>query len=185
MPWRQIFNSLLDLIDRSESEAIDKLTMDLQTDRPGWALRLPLLGDLLGLPIPDNPTTAAMDSTLRQSSLFSLLVEMLQTWARSRPMVLVVDNAQWMDEASQALLQALAQQVCGTAPVLIFLALRPVESGDQPLFADLTSLSNYAEFPLPEMNATEIAAVVERIVGAQSTRLLLEIIQRMSRGNPF
>jgi len=40
------------------------------------------------------------------------------TWARSTPVVLVVDNAQWMDEASQTLLQTLAQQVCGTAPVL-------------------------------------------------------------------
>jgi class 3 adenylate cyclase/tetratricopeptide (TPR) repeat protein len=185
MPWRQIFNSLLDLIDRSESEAIDKLTMDLQTDRPGWALRLPLLGDLLGLPIPDNPTTAAMDSTLRQSSLFSLLVEMLQTWARSRPMVLVVDNAQWMDEASQALLQTLAQQVCGTAPVLIFLTLRPTQTNDKPLFADLASLSNYAEFPLPAMTATEVAAVVEHLLGLPPARLLLEIIQRMARGNPF
>ena len=184
-PWRQIFNSLLDLGDISEGEAIDRLTSNLQNDRPGWALRLPLLGDLLGLPIPDNPTTAAMDSTLRQSSLFSLLVEMLQTWSRSKPLVLVVDNAQWMDEVSQSLLQVLAQQVCGTAPVLILLALRPSQTGDKPLLAGLVSLSNYAEFPLPEMNTTEVAGVVERILGSPPARLLLEIIQRMARGNPF
>ena len=184
-PWQQIFSSLLDLEDRSESEAIAELTLNLQNEHPGWALRLPLLGDLLGLPIPDNPTTAAMDSTLRQSSLFSLLVEMLQTWARSKPLVLIVDNAQWMDEVSQALLQTLAQQVCGTASVLILLALRPSQTGDEPLFADLASLPNYAKFPLLEMNTNEVSAVVERILGAPPTRLLLEIIQRMARGNPF
>jgi tetratricopeptide (TPR) repeat protein len=184
-PWRQIFSSLLDLEDSAEQEAIDRLTSKLQSEQPGWALRLPLLGDLLGLPIPDNPTTAAMDSTLRQASLFSLLVEMLQTWTRSTPMVLVLDNAQWMDEASQALLQTLAQQVCGTAPLLILLAFRPNQTGDRPSFSDLASLSNYTEFPLPAMNPVEVAAVVEHVLGAQPTRLLLEIIQRMARGNPF
>lgn len=184
-PWRQIFNSLLGLDDSSEDEAIDTLTSHLQTAHLGWGLRLPLLGDLLGLPIPDNPTTAAMDSTLRQSSLFSLLVEMLQTWAGSKPLVLVVDNAHWMDEASQSLLQTVAQQVCGTAPVFILLALRPSQSGDRPMFADLASLSNYTEFSLPQMNATEIATLAERILEAPLNRLLLDIIQRMAHGNPF
>lgn len=184
-PWRQIFNSLLGLEESAEEEAIDTLRSNLQTAQLGWALRLPLLGDLLGLPIPDNPTTAAMDSTLRQSSLFSLVVEMLQTWARSKPLLLVIDNAHWMDEASQALLQTVAQQVCGTAPVLILLALRPSQSGDTPMFADLASLPNYTEFALPPMTATEIAAVAERILDAPPNRLLLDIIQRMARGNPF
>ena len=151
----------------------------------GWALRLPLLGDLLGLPIPDNSTTAALDSTLRQASLFSLLVEMLQTWSKSKPLVLVVDNAQWMDEASRSLLQTVAQQVSGTAPVLIMLALRPSQSGDRPMFAELASLSNYSEFALPQMTATEISAVAERILGAPPNRLLMDIIQRMAHGNPF
>lgn len=184
-PWRQIFNSLLGLEDSSEQEAIDRLTSNLQTTQLGWALRLPLLGDLLGLPIPDNPTTAAMDSTLRQSSLFSLVVEMLQIWARSKPLLLVIDNAHWMDEASQSLLQTVAQQVCGTAPVLMLLAMRPSQLGDTPMFAELASLSNYAEFALPPMTATEIAAVTERILDAAPNRLLLDIIQRMAHGNPF
>ena len=34
IPWRQIFNSLLDLEDSSEDEAIDRLTSYLQKDGP-------------------------------------------------------------------------------------------------------------------------------------------------------
>jgi predicted ATPase len=184
-PWRQIFYALLDLQDSTEAEAIDKLTSTLQAEHPGWALRLPLLGDLLGLPIADNPTTAALDSTLRQTSLFSLLVEMLQSWAQTQPLVMLIDNAHWMDEASQALVQTVAQQVCGTAPALICLALRPVRPGDDPLFADLASLPNYAEFHLVEMNAAEVAAVAERTLGAPLTRLLLNVVRQTARGNPF
>jgi hypothetical protein len=48
---------------------------------PDWTLRLPLLGDLLGLPIPDNNVTAAFDPRLRQEALFTLVVDMLQHWA--------------------------------------------------------------------------------------------------------
>jgi adenylate cyclase len=180
-PWRQIFNSLLELEDSPETEAVDKVALRLR-DHPGWILRMPLLGDLLGLPIPDNPTTAAMDSTLRQSSLFSLLVEMLEIWAQSASLVLVVENAHWMDESSQSLLRVLAQQVCSTAPVLIFLSLRP---DSQSMSEDLKSLSYYSEFMLPLMTSAEVAALVERILGAPPSRLLLEIIQRLARGNPF
>lgn len=184
-PWRPIFDSLLGLENLSEEEAINKLTSDLQAGNAGWAVRLPLLGDLLGLPIPDNPTTAAMDSTLRQSSLFSLLVEMLQTWARSKPVLLIVDNAHWMDEASLSLLQTVAQQVCGTAPVAILLALRPSQSDGQAISAGLSALSNYAEYILPPMTASEIALLAERILDAPLNRLLHEIIQKMAHGNPF
>lgn len=185
IPWRQIFNSLLGLEDSSEDEAIDQLTSNLQADHPGWALRLPLLGDLLGLPIPENPTTGAMDSTLRQSSLFSLLVEMLQTWAQSRPLVLVVDNAHWMDEASQSLLETVSQQVGGTAPLLILLALRPNQSDGRAISAGLSALPNYAEYVLPPMSASEVGLLAERILDAPPNRLLHEIIQQMAHGNPF
>jgi predicted ATPase len=184
-PWRQIFYALLDLQDSTESEAIDKLALTVQAEHPGWTLRLPLLGDLLGLPIPDNTTTAALDSTLRQASLFSLLVEMLQTWAQMQPLVMLVDNAHWMDEVSQALLQTLAQQVCKTAPVMIFLALRPIRLGDKPLFSELASLSNYSEFLLTEITKAEVMAIAERALDTPLSRLLLEIIQQTARGNPF
>jgi class 3 adenylate cyclase/tetratricopeptide (TPR) repeat protein len=184
-PWRQIFYALLNLQDIAESEAINKLTSTIQTEHPSWELRLPLLGDLLGLPIPDNATTAALDSTLRQASLFSLLVEMLQTWAQVQPLVMLVDNTHWMDEVSQALTQTVAEQVCGTAPALIVLAQRPTHFGDPLLFPGLTSLSNYAELILNEITKTEVAVIAERILGAPLTPLLLEIIQQTARGNPF
>jgi adenylate cyclase len=184
-PWRQIFYELLNLQDSTEVEAVDGLTASIKANHPNWELRLPLLGDLLGLPIPDNATTAALDSTLRQTSLFSLLVEMLQTWAQTQPLVLLIDNAHWMDEVSQSLLQTLAQQVCETAPAMIFIALRPIRIGDDPLFTELASLPNYTEFSLTEISKAEVAVLAERTLGALLSRLLLGIIQQTARGNPF
>jgi tetratricopeptide (TPR) repeat protein len=122
---------------------------------------------------------------LRQSSLFSLLVEMLQALAETRPVALVIDNAHWMDEASQSLLHTLVQQACGTAPVLICLAFRPSQTGDKASFANLSSLSYYSEFILPQMSTNEVTSLAERILDAPPARLLLDILQRMARGNPF
>ena len=77
-PWRQIFSSLLALESSDEFETIRNLEAYFAKRHPDWSLRLPLLGDLLELPIPDNPTTRAMDSDLRQEALFALVVEVLQ-----------------------------------------------------------------------------------------------------------
>ncbi|GAB4581786.1 MAG: adenylate/guanylate cyclase domain-containing protein [Anaerolineales bacterium] len=184
-PWRQIFYALLGLQESSETEALEKLTAFLQTQHPEWLLRLPLLGDLLGLPIPDNPTTAALDSNLRQASLFSLLVEMVQTWAKQQPLILLIDNAHWMDEVSLSLTQTLAQQGSGTSPTLIFLAHRPPAPGDPPLLPELAELPHYYEFSVIEMTDLEVGMLVERVMQAPATELLMDVVERMARGNPL
>jgi len=66
-------------------------------------VRLPLLGDLLGLPIPDNTVTAASDPRLRQEALFSLAIELIQAWASAQPMLLLIEDIHGMDEASAKL----------------------------------------------------------------------------------
>lgn len=184
-PWRQIFLSLLDLEDTSETEAIASLARLLDAGPAGWSLRLPLLGDLLDLSIADNATTAAMDSTLRQASLFSLLVEMTQSWARTRPLALVIDNGQWMDEASQALTQALAVQACGTSPVLLMVCHRPAGPGEDALLPKLDDLPYASKHLLSEISDDDITALAERILSAPLDELLCGVTRLMARGNPF
>jgi predicted ATPase len=184
-PWRDIFATLLGLENKGEAEAVSHLTSFFAEQHPEWALRLPLLADLLALPIPDNPTTAALDSDLRQQSLFSLLVEMVKTFTRPGPLVLVVENAHWLDEASLALTQTLAQQAAGVAPVMLLLLNRPASLGDAPLLPALATLTYYTELVLDEMPDEAVAALIQRRLGAPPSPLLLAIVQTMARGNPF
>ncbi len=185
LPWRQVFQSLLQLDEASGEDALAQLTERVTSQNPDWALRLPLLGDLLSLPIPDNPTTRAMDGDLRQKSLFSLLVEMVQSWAAQQPLILLIDNAQWLDEASLALTQTLAQQAAATAPVMVFLAHRPPLLGSPPLLRQLAELPGYTELRLPEMTAEDVAAQIQRQLDGTPTPLLREVVKVMARGNPF
>jgi class 3 adenylate cyclase len=91
-PWRPIFGAFFDLTEEVADQSLTAITErqiskveDLvwQTN-PDWQLRLPLLGDLLGLPIPDNTATAAFDPRLRQEALFALSAEIVQSWAQER-----------------------------------------------------------------------------------------------------
>jgi class 3 adenylate cyclase/tetratricopeptide (TPR) repeat protein len=184
-PWRQIFRTLLNLDEDDADTQVAQLTSFLEKRHPNWLLRLPLLGDLLALPIPDNPTTAAMDANMRQKSLFSLLVEMIQMWAMMQPLLLVIENAHWMDEASMALTKVLAEQVVVSDQILLLLINRFESKNAEPVLPELQDLDYYVGVRLDDMTDEEVTALVTYRLGNSPTPLLLGILQATARGNPF
>lgn len=92
----------------SGAAVIERIEESVRNSNPSLLLRLPLLGEIIGIEIADNPTTASLDAKLRQEALQSLAVELLQAGARRSPLVLLAEDVHWMDEASQSLLLALA-----------------------------------------------------------------------------
>jgi len=184
-PWRDIFYNLLELDDSSETNAIAQLTTFIEQMHPDWQLRLPLLGDLFSLPIPDNPTTVALESDLRQKALFSLLVEMIQTWAQIQPLVLIIDGAHWMDEASEALTQLLGQQAVSTAPVMLLLLTRPALVGSSTSLTELIRLPYFATLSLAEMKDAQTEHLLEQFLNGAVSPLLLAVVQTLAQGNPY
>lgn len=200
-PWRQIFRALLGLADETvttEKEAvlnadpssnrqIRQIETVVQSLNPDWLLRLPLLGDLLGLAIPDNPTTAAFEPQLRQEALFTLAVEMIQTWAKERPLLLLLEDAHWLDEASWGLTLALGRAITNSARVLLALVHRPSSPGDEekPLFSGLEQLSHHDYLDLNELSPAGVMALVTNRLKGQPTTLAVALIQVYAQGNPF
>lgn len=186
-PWRQIFRTILgvtayeDALDAAEQ--ITQLEQTLHYFNPEWELRLPLLGDLLGLPIEDNPTTAAFDPSLRQQALFSLLVEVVQLWSQEQPLLLLVEDIQWMDEASQALTVALARAI-GSHAVMLLMLKRPLES-DTTIMPDIDELAYTQTMRLDELSNVGMAALIEGRLGKKPTGLLVSLIAEKAHGNPF
>lgn len=184
-PWRTIFYALLSLDDSHEANAINQLTTYVEQTHPQWLVRLPLLGDLLALPIPDNPTTNALTSDLRQKALFSLCVEMLQTWAQNQSLILLLENSHWMDEASEALTQVIAQQVCGTAPLMLLLLHRPELVGGSVHLPELVRLPYFTALVLDELRDHDMKAFLQYQLEHEPSSLLLAIVQTTAQGNPF
>jgi tetratricopeptide (TPR) repeat protein len=151
---------------------------------PAWLLRLPLLGDLLGLPIPDNPATAAFDTRLRQEALTALVIDIVRRAAQQQALAIFVEDAHWLDEASRALVVALAR-TASTMPLLLLLVQRPPEAAPPALAQDLLDLAGQQIVHLGEMDAAGTAQLVQRRLAGEVDALAMSFVHSLAQGNPF
>lgn len=205
VPWRHIFRSLFGLSETTHAEQpatkngaqdhttphqtetarnIAQVETRIATMNRDWLLRLPLLGDLLGLPISDNPTTASFDPRLRQEALFALVIDLVKMWAHQKPLVLLIEDVHWMDEASLGLTLALSR-VITHMPVLLTLIQRPALSEHQPILPDLYHFHYHHTLHLNELSQEGVAALIATRRKAHVSPLALAIIHAQAQGNPF
>jgi class 3 adenylate cyclase/Flp pilus assembly protein TadD len=182
---RQIARQLLSLNEQDEPQAqIAKITTLLELLSPDWLLRLPLLGDLLGLPIPENASTAAFAPQLRQEALIALAIEIVRARARQRPLLILFEDVHWIDESSRRMLLALAR-VMADVPILLLLVHRPLEGIDEALEQELAALPHQTLLHCAELNSEGVAALARHRLQGDLSPLALSFIVAQSQGNPF
>lgn len=168
---------------------VEALQRQLDRIDPALTPRLPLLGAVLNLPIPDNDLTASFDAKLRKSSLEALLVECLRARSQQAPLLLISENCQWLDPLSYDLLEVVARAIV-TMPVLLLLAYR------EPQLAYLmepriSGLDHYTERELAPFSAEEAQALITlKLNQAHGAALSIpsELVERVAEragGNPF
>ena len=199
-PWRQIFRTLLGLTEISSTQAgrdrivarhLARLEAWVDQTNPDWRPFLPLLGDLLDLPIPISAqmSLSPFERDSRGGLLIALLGEMMQAWGQAQPLLLLVEDMQWMDEASQGLSRALAQMI-ENIPILLVLTHRPIPPSEPEqslpvLLSSLTRLSYYHHLTLGELSSAGVMALVANRLGGQPSALALALIQARADNNPF
>ncbi|MGC1376932.1 MAG: tetratricopeptide repeat protein, partial [Anaerolineales bacterium] len=184
--WRAFFgiNSF-----SSQAEQIETLEKALSGINPDFPLRLPLLGAALNLSIPDNGLTSAMDARARKTSRESLLVDCLRAGVGDRPLVLVLEDAHWIDPLSRDLLELIGRAI-KELPVLILLAYRPPLEAEAPFLSGLASLKYATEVRLSELNRAETAQLVAARLAhfgleGETPPALVERLLARTQGNPF
>lgn len=192
-PWRPVFRTYFNLAEETAgsedatlltARQIEQVETAVRKTHPDWRLRLPLVGDLLGLPIPDNPVTASFDPRLRQEALFTLAVEIVQEWAQARPLLILIEDAHWMDEASLRLTVALGRAIANN-PVLLLLVHRPPLRADRLLLPEFESLPYHHHLNLGELTPSGVVALVANRLHGQPSVLVASLIQAQAQGNPF
>jgi class 3 adenylate cyclase len=102
--WSEIFAALFGLGDLAGAdqrlEHVGELFGQLV---PEYTVRLPLLNDILHLGAPETTLTAGLDPSLRQESLLQLASALLRERGQPRPLVLILEDAQWLDSLSWTL----------------------------------------------------------------------------------
>ncbi len=115
-PWRQVFRTVFGLNNRQGKPAEHGQAERHCVERLGamgdqWQRLAPLLNPVLGLSIPDNPTTRAMEGQVRADNAHDLLIRLLQAESDQAPVVLFVEDLHWFDSASAALLRLAARDL--------------------------------------------------------------------------
>lgn len=189
LPWREPWQRLLGIdADAPPDAQVAAARAALERIDPTLRPRLPLLGPLLGLEIPDTELTRSFDAKLRKASLEDLLVTCLRVRAAEEPVVLVLEDAHWMDDLSRDLLERLARATLRSR-VLLLVVYRtpdPGERGPAP-----SSLGTFREIALDRLDEASIRTLLAararelRPEGRTPGPLVIDAIVRRAEGNPF
>ncbi|MFQ5613726.1 MAG: tetratricopeptide repeat protein [Anaerolineae bacterium] len=188
--WQPIWRGFFGLDPAWEvADQIKELEKQLTRIDPALLPRLPLLGAVLNLSIPDNELTQTFDAKLRKTSLESLLVDCLRARATETPLLIVLEDCHWLDPLSLELLEVIGPAVVDL-PVLVVLAYRPPELQHlRPPWAAV--LPRYTEITLEDFTPDEAQQLI-RLKLAQFSDTegeippdLVERITSRAQGNPF
>lgn len=194
--WRGLFNHdqtlPLDMQIQHLAEQLAKVDNSLLE-------RLPLLGPVLNMPIPDNAFTASLEAKIRKTALETMLVECLKTQFKadqSQPLLLVLEDCHWIDPLSYDLLKIISRNLADL-PVLLISLYRPSVSTGLDYFrtSPLMQLNYFTEINLHEFTIQEAERLIKlklaQLFGDKYTQhndsvtWLVERVTSKAQGNPF
>lgn len=188
--WRPLFRQFFNLelpgeeVTTAPIETWRTTILDQLLDLPAHLQPLiPLLNVVLPLDLPENELTAQLTGEVRANNTLELLVGLLQARAKVQPLVIVIDDAQWLDSASWGLIRQVNREV---QPLLLVLVTRPL---DAPLPAEYTSLLEHPtthHLRLETLAATDIEALIcQRLGVMQLPGRVSRLIHEKAAGHPF
>jgi len=162
----------------AEAQIVAKILRGLAFVGDEAATIAPYLRYLLSVD-PGDPGIASQDPLQRRARILAALQGLTATGSRRRPVVLVVEDAHWIDSASEDFLKSLTESLPGMA-VLLIVTYRPVYA--QP-FGDRTY---YWRIGLQPVDEDAAAQIVRATLGvAELPRELAVTIAAKAEGNPF
>jgi len=155
-----------------------KMRLTLERSEDDLAAELPLLLDLLGVPVAVDPF-AELSADGRRARTFETLYRLFLASSRQQPLVLAVDNLHWIDPTSEAFLAGLIERLASVA-LLVLTTARP---GYRPPWGDR---SYVMQVTLPRLDPNASQQVVQRILAQQPLASALEQqLLAKAEGNPF
>ncbi|MGY1603659.1 AAA family ATPase [Geodermatophilus sp. SYSU D00815] len=160
--WRRVAAKALGLTSVRDPAERGRLVQQRLAHRPDLAPWAPLLDDVLELAL-DASAVAGMTGPARRENTVRLLTGLLADAARAHPLLVLLDDCQWLDSASWELLRAVRREV---SPAMLVLFTRPLpDDGGGAADAAAGALADLREHgaltlrlhPLPADATEEIA----------------------------
>ena len=193
-------NLPLSAVIQAMEQLVRQILRDNQLDAAHWRERIlasvdnvqgllevmPSLALLLGPAVAS--TAAAAPPEEQQPRSMAALQQLFEALPQIRPLVLLLDDLQWADDATWLLLQRLAKS--GAHRLLVVGAYRHNEIGaEHPLHALLETLSTsgrHTQIALTPLQQDDIAALLaDAMQGATDMQALAQLVYQKTAGNPF
>ena len=155
---------------------------------PTWAVHFPGVASEAGAAA--GEALAGMRSRDRMPREFAAFVGAIAAAGAGRPLVLLLEDLQWADPASIDLLAYLAPRL-DTLQLMLVGTYRPadVEAQRHPLRAALASFARgnlpWSEIAPAPFGGSDVAAFLERELGAPPPPELVDFALRRTEGNPL
>ncbi len=177
-PWVRLLRACIEDADAAT------LPHDLGPGVAEIANLAPELRERLG----DVPEAPPLGNEQARFRLFESVTRFLLALARRKPLVLMLDDLHWADDASLQLLRFATGEIAH-APVLLIGAYRDVEvHRGNPLATVLGALAREPvceRIALRGLPARDVALLVEGVGGRPPSARMLSSVCEMTEGNPF
>ncbi|MGC1853454.1 MAG: adenylate/guanylate cyclase domain-containing protein, partial [Solirubrobacterales bacterium] len=179
MPVLQMLRSYFGIADGDPERIVrEKIAGRALLLDPDLADDLPLLFDFLGVPDPDHPLPQ-LSPEARHRALRAVVCKLIRAPRRRDPIVTIVEDLHWIDEASEALLGELLGSVEGTQTLAI-VNFRPEY---EPAW---TGPPDYHPLALEPLGQASTGELLRDLAGDDpSLAGLGELIHERTEGNPF
>jgi class 3 adenylate cyclase/tetratricopeptide (TPR) repeat protein len=185
--WRGILRRLLAggaaVADAGDAAAQRRCLEDMLALDAGARAWLPLLNDVLPLGFAENAASRRMGEQARAENTLELLLLVLQRALAGQPVVIVLEDAHWMDSMSWRLAARLRRQA---AAVLLVLVTRSGHAPEHDEGRELLTAAAANKLDLATFSRADTAALVcDRLRVAALPEELLALIYARTDGHPL
>lgn len=142
-----------------------------------------VLAALLGLSQPDS-LYEQLDAKGRYENTFIALSTLLRAESLQKPLILFIEDVQWLDEDTRAFLPYFVRTMLAdpekSYPVAILVTSRP---GIDPL--QFGELGEPKILYLERLSASDLSRLANEILGGRISEPLVELLEQRTEGNPF
>lgn len=188
--WNKIFHQLLGLAPNLPTRQRLEELRNRMSFYPHLQELIPLLGPVLDIEIPDNAITLPFRGEARAQNTLDVMTAILQDAVSVEPLLIVIDNAQWLDALSWRLVEQIRYEVPGLMTLLV---TRPITmAGAQLSDSCRKSWEDLKASPLSEtlllgrMSPSEIQSLVASKLGVSHVPPeMIGLISSRAEGHPF
>ena len=187
--WREVWTTVLGLDRRDLRRAACDLRDRVAAADPKLLERVPLVADALDLPASGDDDLRRLPPELRRAAVHETLLALLRARQERNPLLLALEDGQWLDAGSRELLARIAA-VAGGWRLLVLVTVRTTAPAGDDLVA-LGDARSTTRIDLPELPPAAIARLIHlkhaqlSPAGERPPRDLVEALVARAQGNPF